>query len=139
VATDGRVIGGCGDGYVRVWEEETGNLIVSIECHKGWVLSLAVSSSSSSSSRDDYHHPHIIITGGDDGFIRIWDLDTGTHLRQLDGHNREKIVHLSANKDRIISVSIGYSVVIWDAHSGGLVGGSVVMVVAAASTTSGWQ
>jgi WD40 repeat protein len=54
--------------------------------HGGWIQSIAFS-----------HNKKILATGGGDGTIKLWDVDTGRQIRTLAGHARVKVDRPSKN------------------------------------------
>jgi WD40 repeat protein/Tfp pilus assembly protein PilF len=69
-----RVAAASADGTVRVHELATGNAVHELK-HARRVLSVAVTS----------RH---VLTGGDDGLVRVFDLQSGRELRTLAGHQK---------------------------------------------------
>lgn len=60
------------DGYVEVWNIETGKRDVRFDAHRNAVTALAVSPGNK-----------LLATGGDDGVIRLWDMMTGDNLANI--------------------------------------------------------
>jgi WD40 repeat protein/serine/threonine protein kinase/predicted alpha/beta-hydrolase family hydrolase len=61
----------------------------------------------------------IAVSGGDDGSIRVWELDTGACSRILDGHTgRVESVCLHPDADRLLSSSRDGTIRLWDMGTG---------------------
>jgi len=74
----GRILGGCYDGTTMVWDAESGNTILAIKTVHGAVYSAIY-------SPDEM----MIASGGrsgDNGFISIWDANTGKLIAKPEGH-----------------------------------------------------
>jgi len=63
------------DGIARVWDADSGRLLVTLRGHTGWVYSAAFN------PRGDR-----VVTAGEDGTTRVWDADSGRLLVTLRGH-----------------------------------------------------
>eukprot|EP00741_Cyanophora_paradoxa_P015546 tig00020902_g15007.t1 len=62
-----------------------------------------------------------IVSGSDDNLVRVWDAETGTELRKLEGHKDNIIsvaVHVSTDGKWIVSGSNDKSLQVWDAETG---------------------
>jgi WD40 repeat protein len=66
---------GCWDGYVRLWDPESGVLLTTLRGHGDVVGGVAWSPDGQR-----------LATASSDRTVRIWDPDTGRELRQLTGH-----------------------------------------------------
>ena len=75
-APRGKLVASAGrDGFVLVWDAETGRLRHRLAAHRGAALSLAFAPDGGS-----------LASGGEDKVIRLWDLASGRLLRTLAGH-----------------------------------------------------
>ncbi|KAG8717078.1 hypothetical protein FRC09_014773 [Ceratobasidium sp. 395] len=104
-----RIVSGCGDCIVRVWDAETGIVIMSLEGHTRWVTCVAY-------SPDGY----LIASGSFDCTVRIWDSRTGSEVcKPLEGHS--KYVHclaFSADGKNVASISRDHLVRVWNITTG---------------------
>ena len=73
VLPDGRVLGGSGDGTLRVWDPATGQCLQTLEGHSNPVSCAAVLPDGR------------VLSGSNDGTLRVWDPDTGACLDVLEG------------------------------------------------------
>ena len=69
-----RVVTGCNDGGVRLWDLEAGKLIRTLSRHPGPVRRVAVSS-------DGKH----VLSGGEKNTLRLLEVETGRQIQQFDG------------------------------------------------------
>ena len=74
--TDARVISTSFDGTCRVWDW-SGRQLLSIEAHDGHASGLALPEGDARK----------VLTGGDDGRVKQFDLETGTCVTSCDGHD----------------------------------------------------
>ena len=60
-----------------------------------------------------------IVSGSDDRTVAVWDLESGTRIHQLTGHQKEvNSVAVSPDGRRIVSGSDDHTVAVWDLESG---------------------
>ncbi|EGD81111.1 WD-40 repeat protein [Salpingoeca rosetta] len=109
VSPDGqRIVSGCADNTVRVWDAHTGHKLAQWNGHTASISSVAFS--------DD---GKLIASGSQDMTVRIWDAGTGNLLAQCDGHLGDvNSVTFSADGTRIASGSDDKTVRIWNAKTG---------------------
>jgi F-box and WD-40 domain protein CDC4 len=50
-------------------------------------------------ARDLIHYQNLLFAGGDDGAVRVWDLDTGHCVHVLEGRDNRPVGRLSLNQD----------------------------------------
>ncbi len=121
ITADGRrAISGGDDGTIRVWNTDTGEELHSDSLETvgqvgqrevGWVITVAPAINAVAISVDGQQ----AISGGDDGTVRIWDLDTGEELRTLTGHHGPvAAVALTADGQRAISGGDDGTVRVWN-------------------------
>ena len=92
------------DKSVRVWDTKTGEQLMKLEGHTGWIISVAYSPDGNR-----------IVSGSLDESVRVWDAKTGGQLRELQGHiDRVTSVAFSPDGNRIVS-GPQKLVWIWDA------------------------
>jgi platelet-activating factor acetylhydrolase IB subunit alpha len=71
------IISGSRDKTVKIWSGQTGNVLLTIEGHSGWVKGLAM-----------HHSNKYFYTCSDDKSIKVWNLHTGKlHSKIDDAHN----------------------------------------------------
>lgn len=76
ISADGsRVLSGCEQGRIRIWECPEGKYGVSLEGHEAAVTSLSFS--------DDLRH---VFSSSEDGTLRLWDATTGACMHVFSGH-----------------------------------------------------
>jgi len=102
------VAGGGEDGFVRVWQTNSGRLLATLPVHVGgvWALSL---------SRDG----GLVASGTFDGLVHLWETRGGRLIRSLRGHTGPVwSVEFSHNSGRLASGSFDGSLRLWDVSSG---------------------
>jgi hypothetical protein len=98
-----QVIAGSDDGFVRVWDLETGARLRLLVGHSGAVWGVAISGDGRRA-----------LSGSDDGAVRVWDLGTGSCLRRLEGHYFPvRAVAWSADDDLALSGSANNAIQVW--------------------------
>ena len=103
-----RIVSMLGDGTVRLWNGETGEELVTLPGHVGWVAALAF-------SPDGKH----IVSGSNDGTLHLWDTETARELAALKGHTRGvSACAYSPEGTRIVSGSHDSTLYLWDGQSG---------------------
>ncbi len=104
-----RIVGGLGDGTVRVWDAESGAELARLRGHEGAVYCAAFSPDG-----------RRIVSGSDDGSARVWDAESDAVLTPLRGHEREvDLVRFLPDGRRIASRSCKDGTVrVWDVKSG---------------------
>lgn len=73
-AGDGKLVTGCKDGKVRVWDVSSRKVVHEWEAHKDGVFTLAPTRDGKS-----------LLTGGADSHIRVWDFVSGKQKAALPG------------------------------------------------------
>ena len=95
-------------GVVKVWDSATGQNLLTLAGHRGWVTGVAI-------SRDGKR----IVSGSWDNTVKVWDADTGLNLLTLNGHTGiVTSVAMSPDGKRIVSGSWDKTLRVWDAHTG---------------------
>jgi WD40 repeat protein len=60
-----------------------------------------------------------VISASDDKTLKLWDVNTGEHIRSFQGHNSEVwSVSVTPDGERIVSLANGSRVIVWELHSG---------------------
>ncbi|MCU0499028.1 MAG: hypothetical protein MUF87_16880, partial [Anaerolineae bacterium] len=90
---------------LRLYQQDT--LIQRVETYFDLALSVA------------WSHDRIV-TGHADGLVRVWDADTGAHLRTCEGHTSQVIKVIFINPNQILSFAGAFDqddgrMIIWDA------------------------
>jgi len=127
------VISGGDDGTIRIWEIESGLQIREPfqghdwSCYKNSNIpsfSISINSVAISSNADR------LISGGDDGTVRIWNMESGlqivkplhSHRKDSNGYNSVRSVALNHDGTRLVSGGNDGVVRIWEIESGLLIG-----------------
>lgn len=102
---DGKVVTGCDDHVVRIWDIETQELVAQLEGHRKWVISVCFSPDGD-----------LVASGSDDGTVRLWNWRTNTEVIKLDHSAMVEAVSFSPDGSKLVSSSSAQSV-----NSGGVV------------------
>ncbi len=104
-----RIILGCDDGIVRIFELNTWKLIAAIEGHSSAIKKVAVSPENGD-----------ILSAAYDQQILIWDAQTFTQKKKLDSHTSlwERSFNWSSDGKRVVAGTFDGTVLIWDVKSG---------------------
>lgn len=97
------------DFNVRVWDTLTRALLLVLEGHMDWVVSVALWKSVEP----------IVVSGSSDGTIRVWDLQTGALVTSCEGHQRDvwSVTVTHAPRPLIVSASSDRTVRTWDINN----------------------
>jgi WD40 repeat protein/tRNA A-37 threonylcarbamoyl transferase component Bud32 len=96
VSADGKlVLAAGGDGTVRLWDRESGEVVRRLEGHKGQVMCVAFSPDGRRA-----------LSAGEDKIVRVWDLTTGRLAHELRGHT-EWVFGLAVSPDGRRAYSCG--------------------------------
>ncbi len=100
------------DRMVRVWDVETGEILLDLDMNGGWVRTVAISPDGRSVASATWNSER-------GGTIHIWDIATGEEQLRMFGHV-DLITGLSFNSTgtRIISASWDRSLRVWDTARG---------------------
>jgi WD40 repeat protein len=115
---DGRTIATWGgDGIARLWDAQTGKLLVSLPHAEGTTITFVTF------TPDDAR----VATSGYDGWARIWDAHTGKLLRAIRGSDALVLKHLygvlSRDGKHLLTVTIEGIGAGWDIDTGKKIGG----------------
>lgn len=112
ISRDNKVmIGGGGNGEIRVWQLDTMKQLLSFRGHTDWIECVAISPDNTS-----------FATSSSDATIKIWDINSGRNIMTLNGHTRRvKTIAYSANGDYLASGGDDYIVNLWNAKTGTLI------------------
>jgi small GTP-binding protein len=103
-----RVLTGCSDKIVRLWELQTGRCLRALEGHTDDVWSLAWSADQMEA-----------LSGSRDGTMRLWDLEVGKCLRVFPGQGGQILaVGWSADQRRAISGDSSGELRLWNVETG---------------------
>src|SRR5262249_32598573 len=102
---DGRTALSCGDGFVRLTDVATGNVIRTFGQFGGRNLSVA----SSSDGR-------FALSGQGDGLLRLWNIDTGALVRDFPSHSDAFPLSVAFSRDGRTALSGHYdkTIKLWD-------------------------
>jgi WD40 repeat protein len=107
-----RLIGGCEDHCIRVWDVDTKRALATLVGHRGPVMSVAI-------SRDGRH----LASGSSDRTVRLWDLSATIRQPTLRGHSGGIAnMRFAADGSRLVTVGRDDLVKVWNADSGCEVG-----------------
>ncbi|MEL6148605.1 MAG: WD40 repeat domain-containing protein, partial [Chloroflexota bacterium] len=96
------------DRTVRLWNTQSGELIITLEGHSGRVLSADF-------SRDGA----LLATGDANNVILVWDVGNGQVQKRLEGHNgRINDVAFAPDGSQLVSVSSDTQVFVWNMQTG---------------------
>ncbi len=118
ISRDGRrIIGGGRDGAVKVWDAATGEPILTLKGHMGWITSVATSADGRrlASAAEKLDEP---------AQVKVWDAVTGQEICTITATADPKSVkHLAFSPDggRLATASSDWKVKVWDAATGHLI------------------
>jgi WD40 repeat protein len=100
-----RVVSGSHDMTIRIWDVESGQVVVGpLEGHTSYVSSVAFSPDGKR-----------IVSGSDDRTIRIWDVESGQVVGPLEGHtDYVSSVAFSPDGKRVVSGSYNKTIRVWN-------------------------
>ncbi|MFB8128627.1 caspase family protein, partial [Streptomyces mirabilis] len=116
------------DGTVRVWDLDTGTERATFTGHANPGAAVAVTRRYDRLTRPNHWvtavvvaqiegRPHAV-TAGDDGRVRVWDLDTGTERAALTVHARRVVVAQIEGRPHAVTTSADGTVRVWDLEAG---------------------
>lgn len=96
------------DNVIRVWDLATLNLLLTLEGHYDWVVSVTIWKGIEP----------IVVSGSSDGTIKVWDLQTGELVVTCEGHLRDvwAVTVTTGPKPLIVSASSDRTVRTWDVN-----------------------
>lgn len=98
-----KLVGGCFDGSIRLWDIDTGKELYKIKGHQSQVNSLIFSST------EKY-----LISGGFDGEIKLWDAQTTQQICTFEGHTKQVCaIALSPDGETLVSSGADRTVRFW--------------------------
>lgn len=98
------------DNTVKIWDAESGKILIDIVGHSKYVVSVEFSPDCSK-----------IVTASWDSTAKIWDIETGKLYKVLSDHsNRVNSAKFSPNGRNIVTTSRDKTAKIWDAKTGKL-------------------
>jgi WD40 repeat protein len=97
------------DSVVRVWDLMSCQLLLMLEGHLDWVMSVAMWK-----GQEPY-----LVSGSSDGTIKVWDLDNGSLVTTCEGHVRDvwSVTVTPSPRPLIVSASSDRTVRTWDIRS----------------------
>jgi WD40 repeat protein len=99
---------GLDPGEVQVWDARTGQELLTLKGHTGWVTGVAFSPDGARLAGTSW-----------DGTVKVWDARTGQELPTLKGHTElVSSVTFSPDGARLASGSFDKTVKVWDAYTG---------------------
>ena len=109
ISPDGKtIVSGSYDNTIKIWDNQSGECLNTLEGHSGYVSSVAISPDGKT-----------IVSGSYDKTIKIWDIQSGECLNTLYGHSYfVNSVAISPDGKTIVSGSSDGTLKIWDMQSG---------------------
>lgn len=103
--TDLLLATGHDNGRVRIWDPNTGELVLELSDHRRSVRCLAFST-----------HNSLLVSGSDDGTIKVWDLADGGNMVKTLKEHRDAVRGLAwaPNDNVLCSVGNKQKAVLWD-------------------------
>ncbi len=101
--------GSCQAGELILWNLDARKEIIRWSAHSGWVEALVFSPDG-----------RVAISGGADGQIILWDAQTGTEIRRLDGLPSGIVGLAITTNDALFAGSQDGSMILWDLQSGAI-------------------
>jgi hypothetical protein len=103
-----RIVSGSHDNTLKVWDAQTGQDLLALRGHTGWVTSVAYSPNAKR-----------IVSGSLDNTLKVWDAPAGQDLLFLKGHTSAVTsVAFSRNGKRVFGRDERGKVLAWDAANG---------------------
>lgn len=105
-------ISGFGGLGARIWDTQTGKLLINLPVHCGSVPVVAFSSDGK-----------FVLTGGVDGTVQLWDAQTGKQLgKSIRPGTSVYSMALSSDGKRVLTASSGRTARVWDVYGGQPIG-----------------
>jgi len=106
---DGKlIVSASGDGTLKVWDSETGQMLRSLEGHSSFVEGCAFSPDGK-----------LIVSASWNRTLKVWDSETGQTLRSLEGHSAPvEGCAFSPDGKLIASASLDRTLKVWDSETG---------------------
>jgi len=105
------------DGFIKVWDAFTLELLIAIDAHDGGAKALAIDPPHDNDAGGAY-----IYSGGDDGWVRCWNVEDGYTLEweQFAHYNGVNDLLLNNSGDYLFSAGVDGEVKVFDALLGSL-------------------
>lgn len=99
------IISGSRDKSIKIWSGQTGNLLLSIEGHSGWIRGLAM-----------HHSNKYFYSCSEDKSIKVWNLNTGKMHSKIDGAHGHFITDIVSHPVYLFCVtsSADSTVKVWE-------------------------
>jgi WD40 repeat protein/serine/threonine protein kinase len=114
MSADGRfALSASYDGWIKLWEVNSGECLGIFKGHRGWVLSACLSTDGL-----------VALSGSSDATLKLWDIASGECLRTFEGHGSGEYgsgvnsVCLTADGRYALSGGDDHTLKLWDVASG---------------------
>ena len=113
-SSDGTLLAACSYELIRIWEVDTGNILLSVKPDEGkqgntWKYKIYPESLVFSPDNT------ILISGLAGGAIRLWEVTTGDRIAALDGHTQKvEALAFSSDGKTLLSTGADGTILLWD-------------------------
>ena len=104
---DGQTLAGAGYNEVPLWNVKTGELLLSLSGHKGWINDVSFSPDGQM----------LASASSQDGTIRFWDVNTGVHRQTLTGHAPVSFLLSFSPDGQTLASGSGRYIYLWDMNT----------------------
>jgi len=129
VAPDNRCAISASYKMLKIWDLKTGENMRTLESHNDFVSSVAFTENMwpiISESQNEFINTLAVtpdslwaISALYDKMLKVWDLETGEHIRTMEGHNESvSVVAVTPDGRLVISASYDKTIKVWDLETG---------------------
>jgi WD40 repeat protein/serine/threonine protein kinase len=117
ISADGKYLASSGDDKPKIWDLATGQLLHTLDGHKGGVFGIAFGLRADGESGTLL----LVTAGAADRTIKLWDVTTGKLIHSLSGHTADPLhVAFAPDGKWFASSDTGGTILIWDSITGKL-------------------